>query len=265
MLNADRSFLKPPSLEQKVLRRQFAILEPHLLQVLAAHGVEFAGEDEARRAFLDQDAADAVASRPTVDPREHDEGARFLGAADQRLHALEAQRVAAHGRVGGVARDVCSGLRLGHADGENAVARANRRQQAPLDRLRRVGRDDAGLDADFAQHRHGRDVAALGDFLEHQRGVEDAELGAAIGLRHRHAEHADFRQACDVLPGKRAVHVLQAARLELALGEVAHGRDDAPLLVGELEPERVVRAHGRLHRAAPAGPAARSAVTAGRP
>ena len=180
--------------QQQVLRRQFAILEPHLLQVFAAHGVEFAGEDEARRAFLDQDAADAVASRPAVDPREHHEGAGLLGAADQRLHALEAQRVAAHGRVGGVARDVGSGLRLGHADGEDAVARANRGQQAPLDRLRRVGCDDAGLDADFAQHGHGRDVAALGDFLEHQRGVEDAELGAAIGLRHGHAEHADLRR-----------------------------------------------------------------------
>jgi hypothetical protein len=131
-------------------------------------------------------------SRLTVDPREHDEGARFLGAADQRLHALETQYVAAHGRVGGVAGDVCSGLRLGHADGENTVARADRRQQAPFDRLRRVGRDDAGLDADFAQHRHGRDIAALGDFLEHQRGVEDAERGAAIGLRYRHPEHTDF-------------------------------------------------------------------------
>jgi hypothetical protein len=183
--------------QQQVLRRQFAVLEPHLLQILAAHGVESAGEDEARRAFLDQDAADAVATRLTVDAREHDEGARFLGAADQRLHALEAQRVAVHGRVGGVARDVGSGLRLGHADGENAVARANRGQQSPLDRLRPVGRDDAGLDADFSQHRHGRDVAALGDFLEHQRGVEDAELRAAIGLRHGHAEHADFRKAGD--------------------------------------------------------------------
>jgi hypothetical protein len=205
--------------------------------------LELAGKDKAGRAFLDQDAADAVASLLTVDPREHDKGARFLGAADQRLHALETQRVAAHGGVGGVAGDVCSGLRLGHADGENAVARADRRQQAALDRLRRVGRDDAGLDADLAQHRHGRDIATLGDFLEHQRGVEDAERGAAIGLRYRHPEHTDFRQACDVLPGKRAIHVLQAARLELALGKVAHGRDDTSLLVGELEPERVVRAH----------------------
>jgi hypothetical protein len=76
----------------------------------------------------------------------------------------------------------------------------------------------AGLDADFAQHRHRRDVTALRDLLEHQRGVEDAELGTAIGLWHCHAEHSDFRQAGDVLPRKRAAHVLQAAGLELALG-----------------------------------------------
>jgi hypothetical protein len=36
------------------------------------------------------------------------------------------------------------------------------------------------------------------------------------------------------------------ARLELVLGELAHGRDDAPLLVGQLKAERLFGAHGRL-------------------
>ena len=39
----------------------------------------------------------------------------------------------------------------------------------------------------------------------------------------------------DVLPRERAVHVVEAARLELALGELAHGADDLLLLVGQLE------------------------------
>ena len=56
-------FLEAAFGEQQVLRRQFAILEPHLVQVFAAHGVEFAGQHEAGRAFLDQHAADAVAAR----------------------------------------------------------------------------------------------------------------------------------------------------------------------------------------------------------
>ncbi len=111
-------------------------------------------------------------------------------------------------------------------------------KQALLDRLGRIGRDDAGLHADLAEHRHRGDIAALGDLLEHQRGIEHRELGTAIGLRHRHAEHADVGQAADVLPRKRAVHIGEPARLELALGELAHGSDDLLLLVGQLEAKR---------------------------
>jgi hypothetical protein len=140
-------------------------------------------------------------------------------------------------------------MRLGHADGEDAVARAYAGQEPPLDRLRRMGGDDAGLHADLAQHRHGGDVASLGDLLEHERGVEDRKLRAAIGLGHRHAEHADLGETADIVPGERAVHVLQAARLELALRELADGGDDALLLVAELEAERrrVLGHHGRAH------------------
>ena len=98
VLNADSSLLEPAFAEQEIFRRQFAILEPHLVQKFAAHGVEFAGEHEAGRALLDQHAADAVAPRPAVDAREHDEGAGLLGAAAQCLDALEAQRCARHRR-----------------------------------------------------------------------------------------------------------------------------------------------------------------------
>ena len=121
-------------------------------------------------------------------------------------------------------------MRLGHADGENAFALADRGQQPLLDRLGRIGGDDAGLDADLAQHRHRGHIATLGDLLEHQRGVEDGELGSAIGLRHRHAQHAQVGEAADILPGERAVHVGEPARLELALGELADGADDLLLL-----------------------------------
>jgi hypothetical protein len=175
---------------------------------------------------------------------EHHEGACLLGATDQGLHAFDPQRCALHGRVGGVASDIGAGVRLGHADRENAVARADAGQQPLLDRLRSEGRDDAGLHADLAQDSHGSDVAALGDLLEHQRGLEHGELRAAISLRHGHAENAELGEARDILPGKRAVEIFEAARLEFALGELAYRRDDAPLLVRELEAERrVVRGH----------------------
>ena len=78
-----QELLQPAFAEQEILRRQLAILEPHLVQVFAAHGVEFARQHEPGRAFLHQHAADAVAARFAVDAREHHEGARLLGAAAQ--------------------------------------------------------------------------------------------------------------------------------------------------------------------------------------
>jgi mRNA degradation ribonuclease J1/J2 len=53
-----------------------------------------------------------------------------------------------------------------------------------------VGRDHAGLHARFAQHRHGGDVADLGDLLEDEGGVEYRQAQSAIFLGHGHAEHA---------------------------------------------------------------------------
>ena len=44
------------------------------------------------RALLDQHAADALAARLAVDAGEHDEHARLVGAADQRLDAVEHAR-----------------------------------------------------------------------------------------------------------------------------------------------------------------------------
>src|SRR5262249_17518511 len=63
---------------------------------------------------------------------------------------------------------------------------------------------------------------------------------------HRHPENPELCEACNILPGERAVHVLQAARLELALRELAHGGNDAPLLLAQLEPERGFGAHAAL-------------------
>ncbi len=49
--------------------------------------------------------------------------------------------------IGLVVGDVGAGVGLGHADRQEALAAAHRRQDALLDRLGRVGRDDAGLRA----------------------------------------------------------------------------------------------------------------------
>ena len=76
-----------------------------------------------------------------------------------------------------------------------ALAAAHRRQDALLDVLGRIGRDDPGLHPDLAEHRHRGHVAGLGDLLEHERGVEHRQAEAAILLGHRHAEHAELRRA----------------------------------------------------------------------
>ena len=232
--------------EHEVFRRQFDILEADLVQVFAAHRVIGAGHRKAGRAALDQDAADALAAGFFVDAGEDDEHRGLGGAADQRLDAVEAQLVADPVDVGLVVRDIGAGVGLGHADRQDRLAAAHLRQDAALDRLRRVMRDDAGLHADLAEHRHRGDVAGLGDLLEHQRGVEDRQAETAIFLRHRHAEHAQFGELFHVVPRKRAVHPARRALAELALREGAHAPDELALLVGQGREHEVLVSCERL-------------------
>ena len=219
--------------EDKVLRRQFDILEADLVQIFAAHRVIGAGHRETRRPLLDQDAADALAARLFVDAGEDDEHAGLLGAADQGLDAVEPEPVADTVDIGLVIGDVGPGVRLGHADRQQAVAAAHRRQYALLDGFGRIGRNDAGLDTDLAEDGHRRHIAGLGDLLEDERGVEDRQAEPAILLRHRHAEDAQLRQWLHVVPREGAVHPARGALAELALRQLAHGRDKTALLVGQ--------------------------------
>ena len=82
------------------------------------------------RAGLHQDAADALAARLAVDAGEHDEHARLRRAADQRLGALQDDAVADDTRIGAVVGDIGAGVRLGHADRQDAVAADHLRQDA---------------------------------------------------------------------------------------------------------------------------------------
>ncbi len=124
VLKARQQLAEAVLADDQVLQRQLAVVELDLVQVLAAHGVIGAGDLEARRVALDQHAADAFAARLAVDAAEDDEHAGFVGAADQRLDAVEHDAVALDVGVGAVVGDVGAGMRLGHADGEDAVAAA---------------------------------------------------------------------------------------------------------------------------------------------
>ena len=231
VLKADSNLLKAVLAQHQILGRQNAILEADLVQVLAAHRVVGAGDRKAGGAPLDQDAADPLAAGPPVDPGEDDKHLRLVGPADQGLDAVELEGVAAGVDIGLVIGDVGAGVGLGHADRQDGLAAAHRRQNARLDRFGRVGRDDPGLHADLAEHRHRRHIAGLGDLLEDERGVEDRQPQPAIFLRHRHSEDAQFGESAHVFPRKGAVHVAQRVRPEFALREVADSLYEAALLV----------------------------------
>src|SRR5271166_4193772 len=63
---------EPVLAQYQILRRQHAILEADLVQILAAHRVELAGDRKPGGALLDQYAADAGAARLSIDPGEDD-------------------------------------------------------------------------------------------------------------------------------------------------------------------------------------------------
>ena len=109
----------------QMVERQLAIREPHFVQILAAHGVVAARHGEARRVARNQHAADAFAPRQAVDAGEHHEHRRFVGAADQRLGAVEHEPVAADIRIGAVIGDIGAGVGLGHADRQHMGAGAD--------------------------------------------------------------------------------------------------------------------------------------------
>src|ERR1700730_9398341 len=227
-----QQFAKPVLAQHQVLGRQEAILEADLVQVFAAHRVIGAGDRKAGGALLDQDAADAGAAGLAVDAGEDDEHLGLLGPADQRLYTIEPQCIAGRVDIGLIVGDIGAGIWLGHADRQDGLATAHRRQDARLDPFWRVGGDDPGLHPDLAEHGHRGYIACLGDFLEDEGGVEYPEAKPAIFLRDGHSEHTQPGERAHVLPREGAVHVLHGARPELALGQVADGLHKATLLVG---------------------------------
>src|SRR6185437_7049402 len=90
-------------------------------------------------------------------------------------------------------------------------------------------------------------VAGLGNFFEHERGVENRQAEPAILLRHGHAENAQFGERLHIVPREGAVHPARGALAELALRQFADGRDKTALLVGQ------GRKHGRPSWAAGSG------------
>ncbi len=208
-------FLEAALAQDHVLQRHFDVVELDLCEVLAAHGVVTRGHFETGVVAVHQHAPDAIAARRAVDAGKHHEPFRFVGATDQRLDAIDHGMIALDDGVCLVVRHVGAGMRLGHADGQVDLARGNLGQNIALHALRREVADDAHLNAQHAHQRHGSGVAILGDFFDHQRGIEYRQVGAAVLLGNRHAQHADLGQLVQVLPWVSAVQVLDRISAEV--------------------------------------------------
>ena len=173
MLKAVSKRENPSSRTTRFSKRQLAIFKSYFVEIFATHCVETSAHEQTGSIFLNQHATDTGPPGLLVHPGKDDEHPGLVGPADQRLDPIEPQSVADDVRVGLVVGDVSAGIRLGHADSQDAISAADCWQNAAFDVLGRVGRDDTGLGANFAKHRHGRDITTLGNFLQHQGGIKN--------------------------------------------------------------------------------------------
>src|ERR1019366_5968228 len=176
-----------------------------------------------------------LATGLAVDPREDDEHAGLPGSADQRLCPIENNSVTPDDGVGPVVRYIGAGVRLGHTDGQYAIARDDLRKNSLANNVGSVGRDHTGLNTGLTEGGHRGNIASLRDLLEHQRRIEYRQTKAAIFFGDRHAKHANIGELLHVFPRKRTIHILLRVCLELSLSEVAHRGYHPPLMFGELE------------------------------
>jgi hypothetical protein len=183
---------------------------------------------------------DSLAARDVVHTGEDDVDVGFLDAADQGLGTVDHDPVVVQHGIRRHVAQVGADIRFRHADGEDAFAAGDFRQPFLLERVWRIGGDDAALDADFAKHRHRRDVAALGDFLEHQDRVQDRRAHATVFLGNGHAQYAGFGQDMHVVVGKRAVHPSHGVRFDNVFSNAFNGFEHLPLIAGQAEIQQFV-------------------------
>jgi len=230
-----QQFSKSVIANHQILEWQFAIVELDLMEVFAAHRVVGPGHLETRRVGFQQNAADTLAARPTVDPCEDDEHASLSGSADQRLCPIQNYAFTPDDGVGSIVRYVRAGVRLSHADGQYAIARDDPWKNTLANIVGSVCRDHTGLNPGLAEGGHRCNVTGLRNLLEDQRRIEYRQAKSAIFFGDRHAEHAYFGEPLHVFPRKRTIHIPLRVCLELSLSEVAHRGHHPPLLFGELE------------------------------
>ena len=149
------------------------------------------------------------------------------------LVRVEPESVAVRGQPGAHVADRGSGLRLADADAEQPVAARGGRQPAVahlvaaevLDRTRGAVEDELGEDG-------ARDVGA-GQLLEHDRGFDVAETGAAPPLADGDAEQVGLaHRVPGCLRELLGLVALAGHRRERAIGDVAGQLAQRGLIVG---------------------------------
>ena len=164
---------------------------------------------------------------------------RDLRGRDPDLRAADDVAPAALLGLGLERRSVEAGVGLGDGKARLVLAARDRRQHPALLLLGaehddRVQTEDVHVDRRGAAHRR----AGLRNRLHHDRGLGDAEAGAAVFLRQRDAEPAAFRDRLMERVRKRAVAVACEPILVVEAG--AELRDG----VAQLE---LIRGEGKIH------------------
>ncbi len=137
-------------------------------------------------------------------------------------------------------RGIEPGIGLGHGEARLVLAGDQRRQHAALLFVRAEHHDRLQAeDVHVNRRRPGHGRAGFGDRLHHDRGLGDAEPGAAVLLRHCDAEPAGSGQG-----GVQLVRKIAAAIVLQPVGVVELGTELADLVPNLL----LLRAQRKIHR-----------------
>ncbi|MDT4822676.1 hypothetical protein FQZ97_558830 [compost metagenome] len=233
-------------LAQHIFLGDFAILEHQFAGVAAAHAqlVQLLRHGKALEALFHQEGGDAALMRLGIGLGVDHQGVRVGAVGDPHFGAVQHVAVAFFLGAQLHADHVGTGARLAHGQ---------RAHVFPGDQLGQVpgllGRRAVAVDLVHAQVGVGAvgqadRRAGAGDFLHHDHVGEIAQVGAAVFLVGRHAQHAEFAELAPEIHRELVAAVdFCGARRDLGLREIAHRVAQHVQIFAQVEVQA-----GKVHR-----------------